>query len=349
MEKILYGDRKNFYKANLHAHSTYSDGHLTPEEAKKAYMEHGYSIYAFTDHEYMKDQSHLTDENFLAINGYEVSFDTRRPGPNHEDYKFVVNYHLNFYKKTPDDLTHVFWNPKNPWTGDKDVIANAKYVGEIVDKKFDVDFVNAMIKAAHENNFLVSFNHPRWSMLSYEDYIGLEDLDFLEIYNTGCILSGNDDYVPQIYDEFLRKGKRLWCTATDDNHNGDPFDSLMNDSFGGWVVVNADKLDYGPVFEALENGRFYASTGGVIDKIVFEKINDNEGWITVKCGPARNVFFTTGTRNARYWPMDKKVGPLTEAYFKVFADDDYVRIQLEDMEGNHANSQAFFTDELFKD
>ena len=39
-----------FYKANLHSHTTVSDGALTPEEAKKAYQAEGYSIVAFTDH-----------------------------------------------------------------------------------------------------------------------------------------------------------------------------------------------------------------------------------------------------------------------------------------------------------
>ena len=44
-------DKMNFYKANLHSHSVLSDGHITVEEMKKRYMEKGYSIIAFTDHE----------------------------------------------------------------------------------------------------------------------------------------------------------------------------------------------------------------------------------------------------------------------------------------------------------
>ena len=41
----------NAYKANLHCHTTMSDGRLTPEEIKAHYQAHGYSIVAFTDHE----------------------------------------------------------------------------------------------------------------------------------------------------------------------------------------------------------------------------------------------------------------------------------------------------------
>ena len=39
-----------YYKANLHCHTTLSDGEFTPEQIKAAYQEQGYSIVAFTDH-----------------------------------------------------------------------------------------------------------------------------------------------------------------------------------------------------------------------------------------------------------------------------------------------------------
>ena len=35
-----------FYKANLHCHTVVSDGDLTPEQVKEAYMGQGYSIVA---------------------------------------------------------------------------------------------------------------------------------------------------------------------------------------------------------------------------------------------------------------------------------------------------------------
>ena len=46
MKKYLLPEKGQFYKANLHCHSTVSDGHLTPEEIKKHYMAHGYSVVA---------------------------------------------------------------------------------------------------------------------------------------------------------------------------------------------------------------------------------------------------------------------------------------------------------------
>ena len=60
------------YKANLHCHSTLSDGKLTPEELKAAYKSAGYSILAITDHENPHDHSDMTEDDFLMLTGYEA-------------------------------------------------------------------------------------------------------------------------------------------------------------------------------------------------------------------------------------------------------------------------------------
>ena len=51
MKTYLLPKEGNFYKANLHCHTTVSDGKRTPEEIKELYMRNGYSIVAYTDHE----------------------------------------------------------------------------------------------------------------------------------------------------------------------------------------------------------------------------------------------------------------------------------------------------------
>ena len=59
MKKYLLPHNTKFYKANIHAHSTVSDGALTPAELKQAYKEHGYSILSITDHFKLADHSEL--------------------------------------------------------------------------------------------------------------------------------------------------------------------------------------------------------------------------------------------------------------------------------------------------
>ena len=61
----LISPAKKQYKANLHSHSTMSDGRLTPQQLKDAYKARGYSILAITDHDYPVDHSDLSEKDFL--------------------------------------------------------------------------------------------------------------------------------------------------------------------------------------------------------------------------------------------------------------------------------------------
>ena len=64
MKKFLIPEEGNFYKANLHCHSTVSDGLWTPEEIKERYMAEGYSVVAYTDHDVLIPHKELTDDSF---------------------------------------------------------------------------------------------------------------------------------------------------------------------------------------------------------------------------------------------------------------------------------------------
>lgn len=69
----LFDTNMQFYKGNTHAHSTQSDGRLTPEEVFETYRSAGYDFLALTDH------WHVTDERdykgMLVIPGVEYDFD----------------------------------------------------------------------------------------------------------------------------------------------------------------------------------------------------------------------------------------------------------------------------------
>ena len=81
MKQYLIPESGHFYKANMHCHTTCSDGRLTPAEIKEHYKAHGYSVVAYTDHEVMVDHSDLNDGEFLAITGYELETTTARTPP----------------------------------------------------------------------------------------------------------------------------------------------------------------------------------------------------------------------------------------------------------------------------
>ena len=77
MERIeLLPGGYNAYKANLHRHTTHSDGRLTPQQVKEYYKAHGYSVIAYTDHNVLLDHRDLNDPEFLALVGIEVDTDS---------------------------------------------------------------------------------------------------------------------------------------------------------------------------------------------------------------------------------------------------------------------------------
>ena len=62
-------NRGNWYKGNLHMHTTLSDGKLDPVEAISVYREAGYDFIAITDH---RKVGHLwQDDSFLILPGVE--------------------------------------------------------------------------------------------------------------------------------------------------------------------------------------------------------------------------------------------------------------------------------------
>ena len=63
MKTYLLPENGTFYKANLHCHTTISDGRMTPEEVKNAYKEQGYSIVAYTDHDVFIPHPELCEES----------------------------------------------------------------------------------------------------------------------------------------------------------------------------------------------------------------------------------------------------------------------------------------------
>lgn len=80
-----------------HAHDLFGRTY-DPARGENQYLARGYSAVAFTDHEILYDHSDLTDENFVAINGYELATNNdRSPDPllRHQ------SAHFNFIAKDP--------------------------------------------------------------------------------------------------------------------------------------------------------------------------------------------------------------------------------------------------------
>ena len=337
MKKYLLPNTGNFYKANLHVHTTVSDGDFTPEEIKKMYLEKGYSIVAFTDHEVMVPHPELTDERFLAITSTEISVNER----NDCDFFFTKTYHLNIY--SPYDHKSCFntFDKSKMWLNHSFDYITPEQEKETYNRVYSVDCINDIIKKANEEGCLVSYNHPVWSLQDYSDYIDLKGLWGIELYNTGCARNGYFDS-EKPFDELLRKGERILPLATDDAHK-------LVDCYGGFTMINAEKLTYDNIFNSLKNGDLYCSEGPE-----FYEISIEDNIVKVITSPVAYVGLSTDCRQL-YAKRDEE-NLLTEVcfdiswYFDLSNDGpnehQYIRITLVDKFGNRAYSRAYFREDL---
>ena len=343
MKKYLLPECGNFYKANLHCHTNVSDGKLTPAEIKELYQRYGYSIVAYTDHEVLIPQhENLSDESFLALNAHELEL--IEPG-NGAEHKTRQRCHLCIIALDPDNVTQTCWHrSRYPWGNAKTHMDEVKFDDSLPDymRAYSVRGVNDVIRRAKAAGFWVTYNHPIWSLEDPDQYLKYEGMNAMEIYNHSSVVGGYDDDVPQIYDDILKKGKRLLCIAADDNHNGHPEGSPRWDACGGYIMVKADKLEYRTVTKAMEAGNFYASYGPTIHELWFE-----DGQVHIKCDPAAKIVANYGTVRAKMVLAEETEGALTEAAFDVKPNDGYIRITVVDDKGRKAYTNGYFTDELF--
>ena len=339
MKKYLLPNEGNFYKANLHCHSTNSDGKLTPEQIKDIYTQKGYSIVAYTDHDVLIPHHELTDDNFLALSGYELEINERWEG----NFSKLKTCHMCFIALSPENDKQVLYHRHKYLFGNAvNLRDKLKFDDSTPDyeRYYTHECISEMMKTGRDNGFFVTYNHPAWSLERAENYLGYNGMHAMEICNYSCVCSGYPDYNEQIYDEMLLSGKRIFCTATDDNHNSHPVDTPKCDSFGGFTVIKAPALKYTDITNALLKGNFYASQAPLIYDLYVE-----DGKIHITCSNAKSIRLNTGRRRTEIVYSEKNEY-ITTACFNVDKEDVYVRITVTDEEGKHANTNAFFVDEI---
>ncbi len=330
--EILLGKRKHFFKANLHCHSTESDGRRSVEELKEEYKKRGYSIVAFTDHEHLLDHSYLNDEDFLTITSCELAV-KEFPGQSSLVNQDMRVAHLNFYALDPHNtVTPCYASSYDHYVRDENR-DRIRFEGEY-ERVYGAEGINAMIREGQRQGFLVAYNHPSWSLEGAENYLAYEGCFAVEIYNHSCVMSGHADD-ERVFAEMLRAGKSVYCTAADDNHNAKGFAAPGCDSFGGFVRIDADALEYGEIMRALAAGEFYASTGPEIKGLTRE--GDT---VRIVTSPVRRIhLLTRGRRTEKAFAKDGEW--LTEATFTLRDTDGIFRLRIEDEHGRRAYTQAY--------
>lgn len=345
MRRYLLPKNGSFYKANLHVHTTISDGSLTPEEIKQVYKAKGYSVVAFTDHEAMVPHNDLNDDEFLSITAVELATNA---DITHGAYTYRETCHMNLYAKDQGKTSCAVFSMSRLWPAHAEQYLSDEMKATDFKRVFTPESMNEVIAAAKEDGFIVSYNHPVWSLNHYPFYSKLKGVWGVEVYNTGCVRAGYPDTV-QPLDDLLCLGEKVFPLATDDAHGKK---ETLHDYFGGWVMIKADKLDYSCIMTALENGDFYSSTGPEIKDVYIE-----DGILTVKTSPVAAIEIST-ERRASKRVYSKNGEQYTDATFDLntYISDSihkretdppaYFRVTVTDESGNKAYTRAFFVNDL---
>ncbi len=334
---LLLSQNTPQFKANLHCHSTRSDGRLTPEELKTAYKEHGYHILAITDHESPKNHSELNDSDFLMLTGYEAYI---RNNPECRYDVFSPEIHLNLFAKAPENETLIGYNAACCKYLSADEQAALSKAGPTCLREYTPQYINAFIQAANDNGYLVAYNHPVWSMESQERIEQYDGIFSMEMINYNSYLINHTEYNGALYDHLLCSGKRWFVHAADDNHNQYPFEHPQSDSFGAFTMICAPSLSYDDVIDAMENGQMYSSNGPTFEEIAF----DGET-LHLQCSPASTVICHIGSKHppAVYAPTGETV---TSVDIPIHPQARYIRISIIDADGRRADTRGFSRDEL---
>lgn len=334
MKKYLLPPTGEFFKTNLHCHTTYSDGQNTPEQIKEYYKAHGYSAVAFTDHDILIAHDYLNDDKFIALHGFEAEINDSAPigTPG----KVIKTCHICFVALDEGNMVQPLWHRS------KYLFAHApEHKHEVLfdenepdyEREYSSECISEMMRIAREKGFFVTYNHPTWSMESYPEYIGYNGMHAFEMVNYSCCVGGYDDHNERVYDDMLRAGKHIYCIAADDNH-------YPTDMCGGYTMIKADKLEYKALTDALVKGSFYCSEGPEIKELWIE-----DGKVHIETSDADEIRINYGYRRAAR-VIEKDGIAVTDATFSFDADDLYFRITVKDKTGKFAYTNAYFTNEL---
>lgn len=315
---------KKQYKTEMHCHTNCSDGQFSPEEIKDLYLKRGYSAVLFSDHDVFVTHNELTDENFVALNGYELFVPSLSDNP----YEAVGKQaHLNFIALSPKKKKMLFYNPDYIYTYN-----GKKYIDKIPTngnknetRYFTPEWINYAIKKANANGFAVSFNHPVWSCAQPEDYLNLNGLFAIEVWNSPQEDGG-------AFREMVYKGKEIFAIAANDFHKfRDGENSIL-----ACIYIQANKLTYNSLISNLLAGNYYSSCGPTITELSIE--NDV---LHISCSKVKCIQLVSLTINFK--SKQEQEGELFGADFTLKAEEkNFFYLVLTDENGNKAWTNPIF-------
>jgi hypothetical protein len=257
-----------FFKGNLHTHSTLSDGELEPAEVCRRYRDAGYDFICLSDH-------------FLPAYDFPVS-DTRTFRT--DSFTTILGAEVH----VPDTRLGEKWH----------LLANGLPL-DFSPPRAGETAAELARRCAAAGAF-VTIVHPEWYSLGAEDAMTIDAAHAVEVYNHTSAVRTSRGGGSGLLDQLLAQGRRLNALATDDAH------FLVDDAFGGWVMVKAAENDPDLLVHSLRDGRYYSTQGPKIHDIRVE--GDD---VVVECSAAFGIYLLgKGSRAAQSEQRDQTTARL---------------------------------------
>ena len=298
-----------WFKGNIHTHTTESDGDDTPENVVRWYRRHGYDFLVLSDH------NHLTLFEYadgrrrfkrpLMVPGEEVS----------------LSIHGG---QTPIHINAI----------------GISRVVEPIDAVETVPTIQANVDAIVSAGGIASINHPNYLWSFDHTHISkVSGATLLEVYNGHPVVNvygapGKPSY-EEIWDGVLSSGRAIFGVATDDSHNYKDFHPGKANPGRGWIVVRAEELETEALVEGLAAGNFYASTG-----VELADVQSSPEAVSLRIEPQVDFIYTTAFIGRDGRTLAESSG--LEASYEPKGDEGYIRAVVKNSSGGKAWTQPVF-------
>lgn len=307
-----------WYRCATHAHSLWSDGNVTPEEAVEWYRSHGFHCVSITDHRILQDNpDHWVDTSQEKVNELNAKFG------NGWTHTRTVDGKLQMRLKTVWELEKKFNVPgrfllipgleltAHNIEGDKALHMNVLNVAKTMpylEEPTLAGTIQRNITAVQEHgraegrSTILIVNHPAYRYYDIEPkaLIDVGDVEFYEFLNPdfpvaasmGYTLNEEQFWTCENYWDIVCAfrtvlGKKfVYGIGADDAHDYSSFTPRSCPPGISFIFVRSEELTAAALFQAMRKGDSYISTGVELNDVRFEA---SAKTLSVKVKPENGV------------------------------------------------------------
>ena len=303
LSSYLHAEELHWFKGNTHTHSLWSDGNDFPEMISDWYASQGYDFLAMSDHNILaKGEKWLSEavieKRRIALGKTTLEKYRSRFGADWVQTRLAADgtpeirlRPLEEYRKLlekPGKFLLVQAEEISAGFGKVPIHIGAVNVDEAVQPIKDgssiTDVMRRNLQLVAEQMsrtgrpMFAHINHPnfQWA-LTAEDLANVVEDHYFEVFNGHPKVYVNGDEtrigMERMWDiaNTIRiaelHAEALMGIASDDSHQYHGGEASPG---RGWVMVHAKKLEANTLIEAMLRGKFYASTGVLLDEVRFD-------------------------------------------------------------------------------